>query len=232
MIPEKLWDIIKFIAELIWDILSTIFSFIINIFFSVLDQVIKFYFNIINTIFNDHPSIFIITIIVLCSIYIYKVKNYKLNNFLNKKVILNTLAIFFILLPLMTFFIGSITNYLTSNNNIKQTKLIIKDKNISKPILTQVITNDINITQIINNKISEQNKLFEKKLKLQKDVYNITIQTLEQTIESLNSSLKIVEKRLYEHDNDFSFYNKKINLLNKHIINQNKDNNLTVKKGL
>jgi hypothetical protein len=220
------WDIIKFIAESIADRLSTIFSFIINIVFSVLDQVIKFYFNIINTIFHDHPSIFIITLIILCSIYIYKVKNYKLNNFFNKKVILNTLAIFLILLPLITFFIGSISNYTTSNNDIEQSKLVIKDKNISKPILTKVIKNDINITQIINNKISEQNKLFEKKLKLQKDGYDITIQTLEQTIKSLNSSLKIVEKRLYEHDNDFSFYNQKINLLKKQI-NQNKDNNLT-----
>ena len=113
-IAELVWDIIKFITELVWDILSTIFTFIINIFFSVLDQVVKFYFNIINTIFNDYPSVFIITLIIICSIYIYKVKNYKLNDFLNKKVILNTLAIFFMLIPLMTFFIGSITNYLTS----------------------------------------------------------------------------------------------------------------------
>ncbi len=128
----------------------------------------------------------------------------------------------------MTFFIGSITNYLTSNNNIKQTKLVIKDKNISKSILTQAITNDINITQIINNKILEQNKLLEKKLKLQ---YNTKIQKLKQTIKSLDSSLKMVKKRLDKHDNNFSFYDKKINnLLNKDIINQNKDNYNAKKK--
>jgi hypothetical protein len=239
-IPEKLWDIIKFIAELIWDIMSTIFTFLINIVFSIFDQIIKFYFNIITTIFNNYSSIFIIIIVITLGIYIYKVKNYKFNNFLNKKVILNTLAIFFILVPLLTFFLGYVTNYFTSNNNVKKTtnitqdKLQIKDKNIPKPKVNKIINKDINITKIVNDKIIEQNKFFKKKFKLQQDSYDVKIQTLEQKINLLNNSLKNIEKRLYDYDNDFSFYSKKIKLINNHISNKEKtkDNNSTVKKGL
>ena len=223
-IPEKLWDVIKFIAELIWDIVSIIFTFIINIVFSIFDQIIKFYFHIITTLFNNYSSIFIITIVITLGIYIYIVKNYKFNNFLNKEIIFNTLFSFFILVPLVTFFLGYVSNYFTSNNNAKKIISSIQDK----PKINEIINQDINITKIVDDKIIDQNKLFKNKLKLQQDSYELKIKTLEQKIILLNNSLKTIEKRLYTHDNDFSFYSKKIELINKYISSQ--DNNSTVKK--
>ena len=225
-IPEIIWGIIKFIANILSNILSAIFTVLKNI----VNQTIGFYFNIINTIFNSYPIPFIFIVAVAFAIF-YIVWKYYFKSILNEKIIFSFLAIFFFLVPLIIVFVGYTTkSSIPIDNNekliiLKPNKLKFKDKNISK----KEVNPPIDISKLINHKIMEQNKVFEKKLQLEQAKYNIKIESLKQTIQSLHIALVIIEKRLYAHDNDFSFYSREIKTIKQNINNKTKDNNLSTK---